>query len=351
MTPRISRNSSWIGFIDLLGTKDSAKVRRTDFPSKIKRFNSIVREQAGALNAATKVRFFSDCAYIECEDGLQLIEFARRIRWILFAEEIFFKSAIAQGTLDDVPSQESKGGRGKPIIDISGSSFGEAAVYVYYAQEDFKGIGFTVDSEYDARSIGKELVNSCFLGNREGRTQWKSFHDIRFSEAEIGGLISSHDDRLQTHKTAFAFLDHILSAALRANNSSRGLSRYYLSCVMTVIQSSNFERVSISDNKFDKIPVVFSHMLEGRKKRQSYMSIMGADALFFALANRIFSAKSLEDKQATRDDFEHIADHIVYVLSELKLLAGPIPQYPSFVLTPENREHIIRRAVNLRIRD
>ena len=333
---------SWIGFFDLLGTRDSARIRRTDYPSKIHRFNTVLEEQAKHAKANVKLRFFSDSAYIECDNARELLEFARRVRWILFAEEVFFKAAIKEGNLADRVHKFSS--KGSLKIDISGTSFGESVVDVYYAQESFKGIGFCLEGTWP-QSAHSLLVASCFPGATNSKA-WTSIRDIAFSESEIGGLLENtgHEDK-KTEQVA-AFFDNLLSAALRANTTKRNLARYYMSCFITVIRSSDFSKIEMTEKAWTKKPIIFSHMFEDKKRRDGYLSISGADCLFLAATNEIFSAESkLKIPKFKDGEQNEVCDNIVRMLLRYGILKGPLPSLPPYILSHEIAEDIARRMV------
>jgi hypothetical protein len=344
-----TRPQTWIGFYDLLGTKDSSKIRRSDFPDKLIRFGESIQDFALHFRCDAKIRFFSDCAYIEASDPAELIKFSRLLRRSLFSEEVFFKAALAPGQLGDRP-QHIHSARESPYrIDVQGTIFGNDVVDVYYAQENFKGVGYWVSSAAIDHGLEHHLVNSCFPTDAS-RPIWTAFRDIRFDQSEIGGLISREGDNGEPLDEPIAFLESLLTAALRANTSRRHLSRYYFSVFMSVIQSSDFSRLVYDEDGWDNSPVVFSLMFESERRRKNFLSLAGAEALYLAAANRIFLDSPRGARPRFRDaSFDSTCNEVVSILSSMKILNGPLGSYPSVVLSPEVREDIGRRTVQLRM--
>lgn len=358
-------SGSWIGFYDLLGTKDSARLRRSDFPGKLKLFGDTLKEHASQLKCSAKVRFFADSAYIECEDPSRLLEFSRRVRRALFSEEIFFKAALAPGALGDnsvhiIVDEDGKrhnGGAVEGFIDIRGVTFGDRVSEVYYEQENFKGVGYYISAKHGQSVSDGYLVDSCFPADG-GRQSWVAFKDISFTDQEVGGLFRSEDNRQRIHVEASEFLDQLLGAALRANKNKKDLSRYYFSAFMTIIQSSNFSKVDYHEDSWDGVPVVFNHMFQSELRRPNYTSLKGADALYFAVVNKIFN---MDEEILDRDgkkiflpkyrnpSYDNTCNALVSMLGNMKLLGGAIGSYPDFVLSPDVREDIARRAVRLQM--
>lgn len=343
-----SSAKTWIGFFDLLGTRDSAKIKRSDFPTKIRRFNSVLEEQARPIKANTKLRFFSDSAYVECDSANELIQYCRRVRWILFAEEVFFKAAIRDGELSDHVHEYASNKRSPFNVDVKGTSFGPNVVDVYYSQENFKGIGYCVEGAWPKEALSS-FVDSCFPGSGTSKN-WHLIRDIAFSGKEIGTLVENDEEPNQQTQLAHAFLDNLLSAALRANATKRNLARYYISCLMTAIRSSDFSKIEIHEKKWSNKPVVFAHMFEDKKKRDGYLSISGSECLFLAATNQIFAAIGESSVPKFRDGrFDSICDSVVRLLIKNGLLKSPMPTLPPYIMSHEIAEDISRRLVKLRL--
>ncbi|ANP89293.1 hypothetical protein [Rhizobium leguminosarum] len=339
----------WIAFIDLLGTKDSAKIKKNEYPDKIRTFSRTLQEQAQHIKANTKVRYFSDSVYIECDDAIELLKFATRLRWILFSSEIFFKSALCEGRLEEVSNSREETASDSHVIDISGASFGPAAVAVYYSQENFKGIGFSVDRASITEKIEPFICRSSFpVGPEKGK--WVQYFDIKYLEVEIGGVVDS-DSAIDDSEVNLAFMDCLLEAALRANAKRKNLSRYYLSSLITAIQSSDFSKIELHNKKWQNYPVTFYHMMMNARNTKNYMSLSGSEAIYLTIANRIFSSETERGLPRYNDPHEDaICNEIVRMLNNLKILRQPIEELPNSILDHDIADNIARRAVSIRMK-
>lgn len=115
-------------FLDMLGTKDSAKLSEVDYPSKLSLFKTHVTNISKALDCSINMRLFSDSVYLEIDDFSEAIFFCRELMKRCFPEDIFFKGAITEGHLNEESisfTNTSKSGR---PIEISGSTFGPSVV-------------------------------------------------------------------------------------------------------------------------------------------------------------------------------------------------------------------------------
>lgn len=340
---------SWIAFLDLLGTKNSSRIKKSDFPTKISTFARTIQEQAASVKSDIKLRFFSDSAYIECNDVNELARYASKLRLLLFSQEIFFKAAISPGALDDIPSTINEMRSNGFKIDIQGSSFGESAVTVYYNQENFKGIGFFVDLKDGKSQKIDSLCESAFPVSDDLK-KWSGFFDIRYTTSNIDSVMESSDST-DGFENAMAYLDILLENALRANFQKKNLSRYYISNFITIINSSNFSRLSVSDDQWKNAPPIFFHMIVSKKRRLNYASLGGGHALFFALLHRVLTAKS-DDQHTPRyldSAGTSICDRLISQLNDIRLPGGFYDRYPLAVMSHEISEDLARRMVALKM--
>lgn len=339
---------TWIAFIDLLGTKDSARIKKSEYPDKIRTFNRTLEEQAYYIDANVKVRYFSDSVYVECSDPVELLRFCSRVRWLLFSEEIFFKSALCEGVLDEVLTNKQEKLNERRSLDVSGASFGSAAVAVYYAQENFKGIGFSLDRSSLNPELEHYTCKSYFPIGVEKRT-WHQYFDVRYSESEIGGVVKP-DGSIGDAEVNVAYFDCILEAALRANAKQKNLSRYYLSSMITSINSSDFSQLEFHNGKWQFFPVSFYHIFLNYSNRKNYSSIVGFEALYLSMANIIFNSDFGGVPRYLSPAHDSICNEVVKMLIGLKILKNPIESLPSGILDHDVADNIARRAVSIRMK-
>lgn len=344
-----SSRKSWIAFLDLLGTKNSSRIKKSEFPTKINTFARTIQEQAESINCDVKLRFFSDSAYIEGNDIDELSKYASRLRFLLFSQEIFFKAAISPGKLDDRPSTKCEKRDNGFELDIQGSSFGESAVTVYYNQENFKGIGFFLDTK-EGKSEKSDFFCESAFPQSDDLKKWSGFFDIRYNNSNINSTMESNDS-VDGFENALSFLDILLENALRANFQKNGLSRYYISNFITLINSSDFSKLSISDDEWKNAPPIFFHMLISKKRRTNYSSLKGGHALFFALLHKVLST-SCDGRSAPRyldSAGSSICDRLISQLADVRLPGGFYDRYPSAIISHEIAEDLARRMVALKM--
>lgn len=344
-----SPRKTWIAFLDLLGTKNSSRIKKSEFPTKISTFSRTIQEQAAAINCNVKIRFFSDSAYVEGDDILELSRYAARLRFVLFSQEIFFKAAISPGVLDDRPSSVSEKRKNGYDIDIQGASFGESAVTVYYNQENFKGVGFFLDTKEVKPQELDCFCESAFPVSDDLK-KWTSFFDIKYDNANINRTMKSKED-VNGFENALSYLDILLENALRANFQKNGLSRYYISNFLTLINSSDFSKLSVSDDEWCDAPPVFYHMLMSKKSRLNYATLRGGHTLFFALLHKTLSTPSDPRTKARylEKSGTSICDRLISQLSDVRLPGGFYDRYPPAVISHDVAEELTRRMVALKM--
>ncbi|MBL4918556.1 hypothetical protein [Szabonella alba] len=340
---------SWIVFLDLLGTKDSAKISSSQYPLKIETFSHTLLEHAQNIQADVKVRFFADSVYLQCGSFSELVDFVAAVRWTLFSEQIFFKAAIARGELEDRPIvQHVTEGRLHPF-DVSGSFFGPAAVGVYYAQESFKGIGFTIEKNALKADQVDRTCHSAFPVDDEA-SNWVAFRDIRHGGGEIGGPIPSVEE-IEEQENTIAFLDTILEAALRANTKRKNLARYYLSQFISCIQSSNFENIDFHDRQWRNFPPIFYHVFMNQSTRKGYQAIRGSRLLFFLIAAKVLETNGERSVPRYKDTAcNAVCNEVVRALVSQKLTTEPFSKIPGDLIASDVLEDLGRRSVSLRMR-
>lgn len=341
---------TWIAFLDLLGTKNSSKIKKSEYPNRINMFARTIREQSQDLNANIKIRFFSDSAYIECDNPEQMFILSKRLRHLLFSQGIFFKSALTKGHLSDETHSENTENRHGKKIDIQGASFGEKAVGVYYNQENFKGLGFFIESTHNPDSFPTHLCKSAFPVSDDLKT-WRAFVDINYIGTGLEKLILSTSE-LDDHENSLSLLDILLENALKASYQKRGLSRYYISTFISIVNSSDFSKADFKNNEWENIPPIFHHIVNSSNRNKNYKSLHGGSAIYLALVNRFFSVEAPGTRSPRYLDASTsgLCDRFLDEIFDTKLASSIQTRYPETIIDGDVLDGLIHRMVALRMR-
>lgn len=208
----------YIAFMDLLGIKSIAVYSPSDYHKKITIFQKIIEEQSKIiLNNQHTLIAFSDCAYLQSNDLLNLINFFNRLRQELNERDIFFNAAIQKGDLQiNISNQDHE--RNQFIMFES-----KETVEVYSRQVKFTGIGINVDDVKNDKSIEHLIVKSCYNERSEKPEQqfkiYKEYYDIIYPKESCN-------------------IDYIFRKLVETFNLDKRASRYYLSGIITLIRST-----------------------------------------------------------------------------------------------------------------
>ncbi|GHT36877.1 hypothetical protein AGMMS49574_29190 [Bacteroidia bacterium] len=176
--------SSYIAYIDILGTKNSSE--NEDFDEYLKSITNFQNELLAVvpdLEGHGKIHFFSDCAFIESENLDTMIKVLKNIRNDLFNTGLFIRGALIKGTLAAITGKETEEEINN-YLDISkktlstwkrckqySSEIGGAlflnkdvAKAAYY-ESFLKASAIYVDNELAEISIKSQLVNSGFISD------------------------------------------------------------------------------------------------------------------------------------------------------------------------------------------
>ena len=256
----------FIAFIDLIGVSEMAEYDPGAYNESLELLQRAVENECDQiLNLGGQIYFFSDCLYIESEDLEALIKFIKQIRFDLFVRGYYLKGAISYGLLE--PNEIRKIGQETGGI-IKGYYFSRDTLNVYSPQEKLKGIGISVNCKekhldaYISKVIKEQgispeamfsdefieikkgllktvkevekkyLVKSCFLKHTNSKrvvTYW----DIGFSANRIEHSV----------------LETLIKRMIESYTQSKRITRYYLSLLINLIMSTNFENEKkLSDN-------------------------------------------------------------------------------------------------------
>lgn len=214
---------SYIAYIDLLGISASA-TEPSVYKSKIRDFTIELSSGSGFLREGSKLRYFSDCAYIQADDLNGLVDFLTYLRDSLLLSGTYLTAAIKEGVLN--PQEVEK--KGNRICDVQGVSFfGEDIANLYHYHSEFKGAGIRIDEPLADLLNDYLVVDSFFVpevalpGKRESVRKYK---DIAFS--------TKHSDN------AFnSMFISTLNDALLAGSQDPRFGRNYVPLLITFMKS------------------------------------------------------------------------------------------------------------------
>lgn len=334
---------SLVGFIDVLATKESARVSSQGFQYQISEFGKCICTNATVLKSGTdKISLFSDCAFFEIRSGIGNLEkFLYQVRKYLFSRQIFFKCAIREGRLginevnltSNILKEENK----KKIANIvQYQNFSEIAVESYVDHERFKGIGIYFPNVLGEKikGLGLDLVQSAYF---ESVTQkkCKKYFDLRYSREEIGDVYciepKGNRDPDQgdyekyvdsTGELAYpvlfskpdyylseeAYIDKILKSMFIAKQKDKKYSSYYFSMVLSIIFSSNYKKLYCGKgHSYGGVPIIFKKMIVDGVVWANRKDILNVEVLYFALIVSVLKeriAPVLEEHESTEIDEE-----------------------------------------------
>lgn len=289
--------NTYIAYLDVLGTKNSSE--NEDFDEYIKLIicfqNSLVRSSY-LLDDKGKIYFFSDCAYIESQSINSLISMLGSIRQNLFDDDIFIRGALIKGKLgalngDDLDDCEKRYKGDKELSEkmrvslkyfrslqnntkIKGTLFfckDVAKVYAYESQ--LKGAAFYVDSNIKKET--QEVVKSGYISNISKNT-YCNFYDIKYDALSVSS----------------SFIEKVFRHYALSNTSDIKYGRYYLTILISCVNSLNFSNIKYDEDKhkFIDAPDLFYSILNLKKTHKIiYNNAKGLEYLYFSLIDKFYT--------------------------------------------------------------
>jgi hypothetical protein len=294
--------NKFICFIDLLGTKEYAEENSEFYVEALSTFQTSLIEKSSLFEKdEAEIYFFSDCAYIQASDVQKLIKFLQAVRSNLSPLQYYFKGSITQGVLSPITGFEKNDAIApnlrpsltslqqsykKTKIKIHGTIFfGLKIGKAYLLQEKLKGIGIYIDkdiinNESLFNDIKDLIVKSIHLPNSSSTKDIESFYDIKYNEAEL-------DDNN---------LELIFKNYGRTNRRYKSVSRYYItpliSCINSLNLSDNKIVVNKENNEFIESPFLVNKIRNfNRYYNDIYRTSSGFEYLFLILLNKIYLEK------------------------------------------------------------
>lgn len=301
------------------------------------------------------MRFFSDSIYLQISDFEELKYFCKTVLFRLFAQDVFFKGAITAGQLDEEPVDINETTDSGNKIDIKGSVFGPSVVPVYYSHETYKGIGFIFEpanmklSNAFSKFKEKHLISSIYpIANNRLTLEWKKYFDLKLDYKAINDLIADDQADMEEYEEGVSLILNVIHASMRAERSKKDLSRYYLSFLHSLIQNSDFSKISFSERTWYNVPIVFYVLQLMPAIRKGVLQIKGGRTLFLHMAEKALST-TREDGLALRDNPKGSAtcDQFIFDLIRYKIIGKTYPPTPNFIFSEATRQFVAKNEIGL----
>ena len=308
----------YIAFVDALGMSDMARLDDVGFYLALENFYQNVTNSAGLLDENARVHHFSECAYVESSSLESIVTYLQAVRSKLLLYGIYIRGAVGKGTLSPL------GGKTTALDNdgkVTGIYFGSDVVPIFRLESSLKGIGLRIDDEHSG-DFSKYRVQSFFLPN-DGKREIKCFWDLRFVQSDL------------KDSTFRKFLEDFLII----NTTSRRIGRYYVSFLVTWIQSYDLAELSseqikaaISGGEDDQIPLVFKLILTGYFEKY-FGGLGGLEHIYFSLIDKV-----MDEAQDTE-----VRDHFIRFLFGKKKILDKIQFVSDRILSNEHKTEFLQQ--------
>lgn len=318
---------NYIAYLDLLGIKDMAKYSLESYYNTI---NQFVRKLECCCDIFKKreytnsyVYYFSDCAFIRCENLCALFDYIINLRYHLISNNnpIMFTAAI--GISNTNGKNECFLESEKLNQKIKGISFGnEDLCRVYVLQNNFKGIGVFIDDL---------VVKEC--KNEKQKYLSKSFFLPSINSKEP---ICYFDLRMTKNEMQPVYLENFLKRYHSANLKNKKYGRYYLSYLANWIVSEMYYQ---KQNKYSIELSLLNHLYHNyyylvKDLRNHDCNF---DLLLFYLLNEFMN---LQNNINPNSEFLSIAKVLIDLQSTQKFL-NDLTEIPETILSMKNKDKFI----------
>lgn len=321
----------YIAYFDLLGTTELAQNDHTAFFNSLVTFRNTITYCAKDLKVQDGIYFFSDCAFVETDDFDRLIKYLFELRRRMLEEGYYLVGAIGPGSLEATgpfpkqkqgrESRSRKASRAENSTDpvdhrreiVHGHFFSSDVVPVYALQNQLKGIGFCLHPKLlDLGRQKKFIVESCHLPANDNRIP-QSFPDLRLTAQEL----------------SYDLLSKFLKYFYRAKLKSKKYARYYISFLVTALQSIDFGGVDTKKSYKDQGYAILE-ILFGPRFDKNFGDVPGVEFVYFTLLDRAYDS----DNQA-------LVSKVLGLISARRRTILQLEFCPYSLLTRENRSKLL----------
>lgn len=336
---------SYVAYIDLLGIKDMAKYSVEAYYTAIELFVHELNECTCIFDKKdygnSYVCYFSDCAFIQCENIYALFEYMRCLRYGLIHNNysLMFTAAIGVSSSNENTSKDRKRNNSKYITGVSFENKDVCSVYVL--QNNFKGIGVFIDNQV-LIEWEKFLKNKNIPFSEEKKKYIsKSFF---FPTINTQNPICYYDLKLTNTELKTIYFENVLRRYHSADFKNKKYGRFYLSYLANWIVSEIYNKQRRKNNLDlvkgdDDSLLLFSYLLGNddyiidNLRKHAYKF----DFLLFFLLNEFI------DSQRDRDcpeEFLYLVEYIINSTTTKKYL-NDLTQIPESILSLKNKDKFI----------
>lgn len=277
----------WSGYIDLLGTRDVARLSTQDLQIYLDGFHSALADFIHEFDGDCYA--FSDGAFFTCRQFDAFYPFLIRVRNQLFQADAYFRCSFLPGkiSVDDGDDLDVR-----PLGTFVTYKFAGVAPEAYQAESVFKGVGCVIDlkkSRHEEvrdqlkkeKSAAKREELSKLIDELEGQFQDKrkkylvdSFYitangrktsvtptfDFAYSPFEIG---DGDDKEIEQYAGQQRLVDCLISSCYSALARSSKISSYYLSAMVSMVRSCKLEMADwdVKERSWVNTPYVFRQLM------------------------------------------------------------------------------------------
>lgn len=296
-------DTKYISFLDLLGTKAVSRNDGDKYFDIIIYFSKALKN---SLVGSCKAYCFSDCAYMESETLLDLVNSLVQLRERLLQENIFFNAAICNGQLN--PHRYS----GKD--NLNGFLFNDKTISkVYSLQSSFNGIGILIEDSLAQEilntkgknaEVKKYIAENFFLPDIEHPHEIKKFYDIL--------LFNKQDliDSSTTPSTLDYYWEYCIEQYIHSNIKSKRYGRYYISLIINLIASldlsSDYFNTGNDKKLYCEHRLINYLMYLGDKNKYLLNKVIGIEYILFYLINKIYIDNDYKTSFHTKEVVKNI---------------------------------------------
>lgn len=344
----------YISFIDILGTKSSSENDNPNgYLELVVNFQNTLLRNAHILKSKGRIHFFSDCAYIEAIDFKSMVLFVKKLRDELLMTNLFLRGSIIKGVLGAVNGVEEdkyldgiypeeiikKYNRFKNTIKKNRSVINGT---MFFSPDISKAVKYEMTLKAASIFIEKDILkikkNQSFCNNNIvlsghikdiNKLTFQGFYDI------------SYDENIITE----TFLNNILRHYTIANASHFSFGRYYISILVTCINSTNFSQLQFRNETKDFIEgkPIFHSVLNLRKSHKSlYSKSKGLEFVYFSLVNKVYS-----DLKGCSETTKEVLKLVFSNKRFLGKYQNQISRLPSELISSSSKKYLIQDYYSL----
>ena len=344
-----------IGFIDLLGTKESSKISEHKFYDAIRKFLYRLVLRLGELpDDSYTIQYLSDSAFLELDVSPQSFEFLRKLRHDLFRERIYFKCSLVLGELkpqniteqfilDLVENQTLTAIPNFPASVISqnfsGFFFSDQTIKAYLLHEEFKGIGFIAEERL-VKENPHEFVSSAYYIS-DNLASMKKFFDISFDPVfEVGNWIDESEldplDEPEGQLDSDGYISQFLGGASSASLKKATFAKYYLPTLFSMIRSLDLSSIHLLEKELTGKPLLYRRLVDQLSLRKTTIPQKGQFDVFCAILD-----EAIRQLNSERDRLNENESRVQEVSDSISALCWEISRLPGFRKSLQHSKSIL----------